>query len=198
MIHGCFFHLRKSLYRKIQSLNLQKKYGTDPKFCHEIKMFSALAFVPTSDVDQAFEDLKNYVSFDNSEIAFVRYFEKTYVGTGSRKPMFDKELWNVRYAIDNNIPKTTNHVEGFHNRLKHAMKHLSHPPLGVMIDALKDEYMIYDFQKVQNDMASQQPLENNEKSKIIEIMKNLEIFPSLLPTVGSSSFLVKVGNIFDI
>ena len=176
LVHGCYFHLRKSIYRKIQSLGLQTKYGTNKVFNHQIKMFSCLAFVPIEDFDAALQALIKHTSFkDPSEIDFAQYFQKTYAGSQKRLPMFQREMWNVRYALDNNIPKTTNSVEGFHNRLKHAMKHQSHPPLNLLIDVLKAEYLLYDFERIQNDILGKEADDTTHK-KLNNIMASYEMY----------------------
>ena len=151
MMHGCFFHFSQSLYRKIQALGMQKRYATDTKFSQEMKMFAALAFVPPEDVPQVFDNLKLSMTLDDKVGDFVRYLQTTYVGTRTRKPTFEREFWNVQYAISNGIPKTNNYVEGFNHRLKHAIR-CSHPTVGVLIDALKKEYQITDFLIVHSDM----------------------------------------------
>ena len=43
---GCHFHLANSIYRHLQELGLSNLYQNDPIFRTNIKMISALAFVP--------------------------------------------------------------------------------------------------------------------------------------------------------
>ena len=42
---GCFFHLGQSVYRKIQSLYLASRYGTDEDFSINFRQIPALAFI---------------------------------------------------------------------------------------------------------------------------------------------------------
>lgn len=174
LVHGCFFHLRQSIYRKIQALGLQTKYGTNKKFNHHIKMITCLAFVPIEDMVAAYQALLKLASFkEPEEVAFVQYFEKTYIGSERRLPMFERATWNVRYAIENNIPKTTNSVEGFHNRLKHGMRHQSHPALGLLMDVLKAEYELHRFERIKNDM-SKKVTDSSTQKKLSNIMADYE------------------------
>ena len=47
---------------------------------------------------------------------FITYFEETWlVG------IFSLNLWNV-YEMDSNIPRTKDHIEGWHNKLKRIAK----------------------------------------------------------------------------
>lgn len=57
MVHGCFFHLGQSFWRHIQSIGLQQKYQTDSQFAWKLKHLLALAFVPCTNVIDAFECL---------------------------------------------------------------------------------------------------------------------------------------------
>ena len=78
--------------------------------------------------------------------------------------MFNKEFWNVQHAVTNGLPETNNHVEGFNNRLKHAIG-CSHPSVSMLIDILKQEYNLVKFDKIQHDMGGPQPKIRKVKSK---------------------------------
>ena len=88
----CFYHFSQSLWRKVQELGWTRRYGTDPVFAHKIRLFSALAFVPTEHVIEAWLALTDYLDEDYDD--FVVYFEPTYIGTlrgragARRRPIF--------------------------------------------------------------------------------------------------------------
>lgn len=44
--HSCYFHLRQTVYRKMQSIGLKGKYYTDVEFQICVKMLTGIAFVP--------------------------------------------------------------------------------------------------------------------------------------------------------
>lgn len=56
-INGCYFHFCQCIWRKIQSLGLQKTYSEDSTFGLQVKQLCALAFVPVHNVVYAFEEL---------------------------------------------------------------------------------------------------------------------------------------------
>lgn len=108
-IHLCLFHLRKSIFAKVQNLGLKPRYGTDAVFSLNIRQLMALAFVPAADIQDAFGELCE-TSFwsptDEDEDSMklqelLQYFESTYVGiptrTQSRRrsSLFHPELWSV-------------------------------------------------------------------------------------------------------
>ena len=112
---GCFFHLSQNVYRHFQQNGLL--YLRDQDFRTNIRMVSALAFVPREDIAARFEDLSQHCS--PQEIPILGYFETNYVGELRqglhRPPLFAHSLWNVHDRILLNLPRTTNAVEGWHN-----------------------------------------------------------------------------------
>ena len=76
---GCFFHFSQCIFRRIQAEGLQRRYETDVEFAMKMRLLSALAFVPTEDVVEAFEVL----SGDNmpEEVqGMTDYFEDCWIG----------------------------------------------------------------------------------------------------------------------
>ena len=105
----------------------------------------ALAFVPLADIDTAFDDLFTEIrnNFDNDMDEIFDYFEDTYIGRIRRNgrrdnPMFPKEMWNMYNRCRNNLPRTNNNVEGWHNGVQ---KHVNacHPNFWKFLDVLKKE-----------------------------------------------------------
>lgn len=140
LISLCFFHLKQSMYRHVQSEGLATAYN-DP-IDRSLKLFihqlAALAFVPVRDVKKVFVLLKN----EAPEIAhgFVTYFETTYVGI-EEEPRYAIRLWNHYDAVLEDRDTTNNASEGWHNRFQTIVnKH--HPDL---------YSALHEFQKEQAD-----------------------------------------------
>ena len=142
-VAGCVFHLGQSIWRKICALGESHRYNTDDSFQVKIKCFCALAFLPIEDVVNGFLDLS-----DDEDIPteFLVYFETTYIGTvrgrGYRQrretPQFPIELWNVRERVLNDLPRSNNAVEGFHNALQSSITS-THPNFWKLCNSLKKE-----------------------------------------------------------
>ena len=75
---GCLFHLSKSIYCRMQDLGLSHQYLNDAVFRTNIKLISALGFVPIADTIQAFDALSNHTGVE--EQAVLDYFETNYIG----------------------------------------------------------------------------------------------------------------------
>ncbi|KAL4112956.1 hypothetical protein QTP88_016668 [Uroleucon formosanum] len=93
-INGCFFHFRQCVWRKIQSLELQKVYSENSKFALQVKQLCALAFIPVHDVLYTFKELIKSEYYIENEPLFqpiLNYFKDTWIGRPvwrKRSPIF--------------------------------------------------------------------------------------------------------------
>jgi len=100
---------------------------TNPSLQVWFKSIVCLALIPIDNVHQQFLTLKNEifnkifpeVVCGNYMKAFLKYFEKTYLGymkTGMEKsPVFPVKMWN---HYDNDDDRTNNRIEGDNARMK--------------------------------------------------------------------------------
>ena len=56
-VTGCFFHLSSNIRIRIQPIGLQDRYNNDDGFALNLRMISAIAFVPPDDVMESFDIL---------------------------------------------------------------------------------------------------------------------------------------------
>lgn len=129
---GCNFHLGQAFYRHLEQLGLALRYREDLQFNEECRMILALAFVPEVDVigtwGQLMELPNRAIELDSP---LAKYFERTYIGertrTRRRAAVFAVEQWNVSELLKEDLPRTTNAVEGWHNNFRQsaASCHLS-------------------------------------------------------------------------
>jgi undecaprenyl pyrophosphate phosphatase UppP len=80
-IRLCFVHFKRSVYRNVGPL--KTLYNENTAFQIKIKLFLALAFLPTSDVGAGFDLIveKKFANADNDTQTFIAYFlfsEKLY------------------------------------------------------------------------------------------------------------------------
>ena len=73
-VHGCFFHFKQAIHRKIQELGLQTKYTDNLAFRVRISSLGALSFVPPDHVKGAFNDLAGF--FEDDEKPLLQYLPK--------------------------------------------------------------------------------------------------------------------------
>ena len=81
-MHGCFYHLCSNMGKHIQQSELQERYINDPEFALNLRMISALAFVPPNDVQNSFDQLAALIcnQYGNDADGVLDYFEDNYVG----------------------------------------------------------------------------------------------------------------------
>ena len=119
IVQGCLYHLSQAIYRKVQHHGLQVAYQNNCDLSLSIRMLAALAFVPVNDIVHAFEELSDIMPEDARPI--VDYFEDTYIGRvqrrGRRLPLFPHAMWNVKERVDHGLPRTNNHLEGWHRHM---------------------------------------------------------------------------------
>ncbi|XP_057336265.1 uncharacterized protein LOC130674850 isoform X2 [Microplitis mediator] len=95
---GCYFHFNQCIWRHIQACGLQKIYDTDISFALNLRLLSALAFVPTADVIKCYELITATDFYDAHAEELddlLKYFEATWIGKTCHnkkkreKPRFD-------------------------------------------------------------------------------------------------------------
>ena len=115
-LKGCLFHLSKNVYKRVQDEGMPQLYMNDEEFHTNIRMISALSFVPTADTIQAFDALSYHGG--NQEQVVLDYFESYYKGVLQQRlaPRFSHAMWNMSLRVQNELPRTNNDLEGWHNR----------------------------------------------------------------------------------
>ena len=102
-VKGCFFHLCSNAWKHVQNVGLQVRYVEQPEFALQLRMLTALAFLPPQDVVRGFVAvcIEIRTNFGNVADELLAYFEDSYVGrfrlnTPINNPIFSIELWNMR------------------------------------------------------------------------------------------------------
>jgi len=80
--HGYLFHLTKSMRRQLSENGLRQRYSAEPRFALHARMIVALAFVPTDNLDDAFDALSNEVP--NELAPILNWLEDNYIGRPGR------------------------------------------------------------------------------------------------------------------
>ncbi|GAB0093235.1 hypothetical protein DMENIID0001_083140 [Sergentomyia squamirostris] len=130
------------IWKKIQAnFELLQKYEKDHDFIRDIHILKSLAFLPVDDVFAAYEDILNrhfQCRGENKAVQdFLDYFEYTWVGNRRRgKPLYPIGLWNCHNAILDDLPKTSNNVEGWHNGFFN-MVGKAHPTVWTLINMMR-------------------------------------------------------------
>ena len=110
------------VWRRVQKYGLQSSLSQakNVNLRSDLHSLIALAFVPVADVKDNFDDLVETI--DPSLAMIVAHIHKYYihgrcVGKKLIDPVFPTAIWNCHERVLNDLPRTTNLLEGFHNKL---------------------------------------------------------------------------------
>ena len=143
---GCYFHLTQSVIRKVNEIGLKTVYQNDDDIRTGIRCLSSLAFVPPTDVGEAFDILTESMPTIDHMDELVTFFEHTYV-RGRRlrgrveaygPPMFNIQSWNQHDAGATGMARTTNIVEGWHHGLQ-SLFHCHHPTMWTFLNGIRQD-----------------------------------------------------------
>ena len=122
---SCFYHLSSNFWKRIQQAGLQERYTNEEDFANVLCMIPAIAFVPPGNVVTYFEELADHLrnAFNADCDDLLDYFEDSYIGRFRRNapwraPLFSINLWNMFHRTFDELPRTTNCIEGWHRSLQ--------------------------------------------------------------------------------
>ena len=98
---GCLFHLSKIVCKSVQDEGMSKLNMNDGEFRTNIRIISALSFVPVAGTIQAFDALSNHAG--NQEQVILNYFESYHTGELRRgrrvAPRLPHAMWNTSSRV---------------------------------------------------------------------------------------------------
>ena len=116
-INECFFHYTQCIWRKIQKCGLQAYYKENDDITKLVRRATVLPLVPQNKVEDVwFNALQDTGDADKvpDTTTYTDYVTRHWVETH----IF---LWN-HYLTDG--PRTTNHLEDWHNKIRKKVRHL--------------------------------------------------------------------------
>ena len=153
---GCFYHVSLNIWKKAQHFGLQQRYNEDQEFTLHTCMLCVVVFIPTDNVTAGFEELSDLIreTYQGEMDDQLDYFEETYIGwyhrnAERRPPLSALNLWNMFHMTFGKLPRTNNHVEGWHWRLQ-AQVSSCHPIFRKFINLLRTEENITSVEIIQN------------------------------------------------
>lgn len=204
-IRYCYFHYCQAVYRKVCDYGLKSNYDEDIYFCEKVKLLMALAYVPSDHVESVFDDIVNqYFTDQQANIQeFIFSFEKQYIGRVDRRgnrllPRYPIHLWNQYEAVQRNLPRTNNHVEGWHRAFNELLK-CKKPTIWKLFDTLIDEQSRTDLRivQIQNQVSPEPPSKKIKKvtDRLVKITTRYNdriLYPTKLEYVKAISHCVSI------
>ena len=199
-IKGCLFHLSQSVLRKVGHLGLKVQFESNPDFNMAVKSLSALSFFPENDVLERFLDLvDSFPDLDRVE-ELIAYFEVTYVqgrdrghGRGRGPSRYPPQVWNHFEDPANNVPRTTNAVEGYHNGLN-SLFLSQHPSMWKLLDGLTKDIALQLKVHADNLAANNPPARRKYKVLSERLTAKVNTYQA---SQNKLAYLRAVANIFS-
>lgn len=129
-VHGCYFHMRKSLWRKVQDLGLTREYKENEEVRQQIRMCAALAFLRPEDVCDGWLEIHSQAPDVPRLSDFFDYFVERWL-ENEENPI---SLWSCYKRLH----RTTNSVEGWHNKINNMLSK-PNPKISDVITCMKTE-----------------------------------------------------------
>lgn len=190
-VHGCFYHLTQSTWRKIQELGLTTVYRENDDVKQWCGMLDALAFLPLSDVAEGMAFVRaNMPTGVDALPDLVDYFDTTYVSGSVRRvqrpptshriqplrvrripPLFPPSLWNASDITLAGTDRTNNLCESWNNGFASLVGH-HHPSIWTLIEALQQDEALSTNAIVQE--ARGQPPVKRVKRSTLQLQARLQ------------------------
>lgn len=161
---------------------VQAEYNEDSSLALHLKMLTALALLPRDDVVAGFEKLvtsRFFVANEEKLEPVVSYFEKTWIGAGTRRgnrrpPLFAISLWNHHESVKNDHARTNNSVEAWHNSFSKRCG-ASHLSMWKFTEALKKEQALTEAKLSQAESGEPEPKRKRIYTRLDERLKRIVV-----------------------
>ncbi|CAF1515142.1 unnamed protein product [Adineta ricciae] len=84
--------------------------------------------------------------------------------TGRKSPKFPIELWNVYDRVSENLPRTNNSIEGWHNAFAQRVS-IAHPTINKLTDKIRTEQSKFELDIALIRLGQQPEAKKNNLSK---------------------------------
>jgi hypothetical protein len=165
-MYGCLFHLSQNIHKHVSADSaLNKLYleqSAEGKATRTaIHSLAALAFIPPNEVPVRFVELRRAYALPGSPLRkLYDYFLLYYVGETWEDVQFPCHFWNVYGRFEKEVPRTTNHVEGWHFRMNNFLSG-SHPDMWKCLELLQSEQHHWELETAKIASGIRKPFVSN-------------------------------------
>ena len=143
---GCRFHFGQAVMKDLNEFNLKREYFANSDFQEDVRKILSLPFVPESDMERRFDDIKWFLETTESKaVKLLPRLEIYYVKGKKRSkgerlpPRFPPSMWSMVDNVCQSLPCTTNFLEGTHNAYKTTLTTRNHPNIASFASVLADD-----------------------------------------------------------
>lgn len=165
--YGCFFHLVKNLWKRIQKLQLSGPFSKNVNIQMAFRKTEALAYLDPKDVSEGFTKVRQGAPAMMKP--FFDYVEKVYIagklknndetgGTRQCKPRHPPEFW----ASQDNVTRTSNAIEGWHSKFNGLLHDAGNNKFYAVLRAFQQEERSTSAYFLQNLQGNAEVRKNNK------------------------------------
>lgn len=189
-LKGCLFHYTKAIWKKTQECGLQTEYRDNPDVNRLVRRAAALPLLPLDDVDDYWIHAWENAPETDACTKFHDYVTETWVDG-----RFPQATWN-HYQTEG--PRTNNHLEGWHNKLKKRVK-TAHPNIFKIVSEFQKEQAANEVKIVQYAAGGQKRKRMKKYREVEERLDTLkaELQNGTKDTIqygDAASYILKIGN----
>ena len=185
-ILGCFFHLSKCFWKRLQMKGMVTEYDNNAKFREFVKSAIALAHLPLADLEDGVDHLKSFQFVDEKCQEFQTYL-CTYISEYWIHGPFPPQVWNCFSRTDD---LTNNNQEGFNSKINKEVKQI-HPTPGQLAMFIKKQIKLSEIDVMRADSGLSKPKQRLTYKNLAEKRKNMKTnysksrMPQYLRSMGS-------------
>lgn len=112
-VHGCYFHMKQCIWRKVQELGMTREYRENEEVRMQIRMRAALAFLRPEDVSNGWLEIHSTSPDVTKLTEFYDYFVESRLDN-DEIPVSTWSCYEWRH-------RTTNTVEGWHSKINNIL-----------------------------------------------------------------------------
>ena len=186
-ILGCFFHLSKCFWKRLQMKGMVTEYDDNVEFRDFVKSAIALAHLPLTDLEEGVEYLKS-VQFDDDKCKEFQNYLCTYIEEYWINGPFPPQVWNCFKRTED---LTNNNQEGFNSKINKEVKQI-HPTPGQLAMYIKKQIKLSEIDIMRADSGFSKPKQRKIYKKLYERRKKMKRnynkarLPQYLLSMGSS------------
>ncbi|KAK3105101.1 hypothetical protein FSP39_017266 [Pinctada imbricata] len=164
-LKGCLFNFTQAIWRKTQSLGIQVDYRNQQDVQLLVRRMTALPLIPLPNLDDYW---LNAVADAPPRTDYTRLLD--YVAETWMESRLRPETWN---HFSTNGPRTSNHLEGWHNKLKKRVG-ASHPHIFILINLFQKEQAANEVKMVQYTSGGTRRKKSKKYRDVDEKLSNLK------------------------
>jgi hypothetical protein len=130
----CFFHYTQAIWRKTQHTDLQVTYRNNEDIRQLVRRATAPPLVPMDLIEDVWSNALNDLEDIDTPAKTTTFTDYVTI-----------QVWN---HFNTDGPRTTNHIEGWHNKLKKKVSHV-HPNIFTLISTFKDIQVANEVTRIQ-------------------------------------------------